>query len=737
MNRLFNWQGEMRIDTPHLRAQESSIVANFDLLAGGIMAEGAPYVVSGFKLVGTVALQAEALQLTTAGGILLHSTASEFGTLFSVPTDRAPEILFNNARVRGSFTANSVNYIGIDLVRAPDSTTSDLTQFLDLTTNTETPKTIPLGRTLDYVVVISTNNFTATPNICPIAKVTTSASNVVLVIEDARYKFFRLGTGGSAPDIYHAYNWPALRSEPLSGSSFTDGDKGIDSQKSWMDAIMTRLWELGGGEHWYSPTADRNVKMVRTGAAFTNGEYFEWVAGNLHWQGLSFVFDNSTGYINTVTDQTIDAGNLTDLLDGECIYVDIDRTTNATLQPFKVAYQLLGTPTVPGSRQIIAWRIGASIFTRDGAWPVGSSFNVATPAALGVVKLNVTSPTPLAPVVPIVNAGGVVVGEGLTRATSGVLVIGGPGGLNTGTAIGDVDAFGNIVYNTLYVVGQDGVIPRFKPKFQALDTIVTRKGWSIDHNGFPMGGRITVLDENWVWGDQSPAESFALDGAFINGNKWRIWTTVPASGKYSVDVDYFLGCPAFTLYSSVTMGHQQSVNTSQPVVIGPGGMSSRTGVTIVAEWELALERIQNQVWLVGFFDNSSDPGISTNAKLWVSTQNGGNWKFSVLGHADVDTGVAPSVTTGGPPTYFVSTRFRIEAHGSSTPIGIANGGTNTCLCFIDDVLRATVLSSPFNSSGLAYFGMEVFNNGMALLPCMGKLSPIKICINRWDSSPDL
>lgn len=448
--RKLNVLPQLRVDAPHLRMIESAVAGDFDTVVGKMMAGGKPFVVRGFTLTGTsVGSAANQMALVTADSIAVNLNASESGSFLWIPANRPNETLDSatNGKVTGSFASGVTNYVGIDFKRSPDASTTDLAKFLDAdslsSVKTESTRSIPLGLTLDYRIVISTVPFSSTPNIIPIAKVVTNVNNAISTIIDARPMMYRLATGGDFPNAQNVYSWPFNRVDSPVLSVFSGGDKNIVSDKDWRDAVMSRLWELGGGESWYSPTADRNVRMVYApGTVFTNGQNFEIVSNNLHWKGLSFLFDNSNGtgvYYNEIADQLVDSTGLTNLAVGECIYVDVDRTQNLTgvaaLVPQKAALQTLGAPVVPGSRFVIAWRTSDAgsftIWTKDGSYPVDTTFFVAaTSSAMGVVKLTGVAATPAAPVVPVIEAG-----NGITL----------PGGIYMP---GTLEIGGDIIYNT-------------------------------------------------------------------------------------------------------------------------------------------------------------------------------------------------------------------------------------------------------------------------------------------------
>ncbi len=408
--RQANILGQQRLDVPHIRAVESSIAADFDLLAGTIMAGDKALIVKGFEIISpatAVGSPATDLQLLVANSVVMHPLASEHGTIFSVAADTAAETLSTtNVNVEGSFTAGQVNYVGLDLRRTADDSTADLVMFMDANTLIETPKSVPLARILAYKIIISTTDFASTPYILPVAKITTNSTNTVTVVEDARPMSFRLGSGGSVPNRYNAFPWVSGRQENTSGAVFTGGDKGIGSMKDWMDSVMTRLWEVGGGQYWYSPTADREMKMIfGQPVIIATGDNFQWTLGSqtLQWMSLQVSFGNSPVAYNTV----IDGSAI--LADNQCLYVDVDRTALSNLTAVVADLTTLGSPTIPGSRFVIAWRRGAYMFIRDRMYEVGRTINVANTVIYGTVRLKYVATNPADPTVLAMQVNGAYV----------------------------------------------------------------------------------------------------------------------------------------------------------------------------------------------------------------------------------------------------------------------------------------------------------------------------------------
>ena len=452
ITRQSNFLGNQRLDVPMLRSLESSIANDFDLLAGNIMAAKTALIVSGFNLVMTptpVGSPATSLLLNVANGVMVHPLATEAGSLFVSPSGRTTERLYaSNTRVSGSFQAGFVNYVGIDIRRSADSGTADKVAFLDPISLTETSNVVPMGRTTDYVIIISTVDFSSSPGVCPIAKITTDASNNVSAIADARQMMFRLGSGGSTPNAQNIYAFPQGRYENTSGDIFYGGDKAVNSLKSWMDAVMTRIQETNGGRFWYSPVSVGNIRLNRSGSKLSNGEYLDYTAGTLSWQGLSVLFPNSSScYYNMITDGSITLSN------GECVYVDIDFTSNATVTLQKAPFATLGASTSPGSRFIIACVYGGYAFARDSAWPVGTSFTPATTSALGLVKLSTIPNSIYYPVVATFDtATSMICTAGISRVSTsddlgpGGILIGNDATSDTSLEVGSSGSFTTLIH---------------------------------------------------------------------------------------------------------------------------------------------------------------------------------------------------------------------------------------------------------------------------------------------------
>jgi hypothetical protein len=302
VRRRQRWLGSQRIDVPHLRSVESAVSNDFDeLLRGWVTGAGKEYVVRGFELnmTGAIGSAAAGLQLLVSSGTIFHGTSRQSGTFYTVPSNAAPEILNStiNPKVRGFFTPNAVNYIGIEYERFADDTTSDTVYFWNPTSRSEFSSNVPLASILRYNIVITTSVWAS--NVLPIARVTVDPAGNVVEITDQRPMMFRLGTAGRTnPNPAYLYPWnnhtEGRTENPVTSTSsslnpFRGGDKQIYSMKEWMDAVMSSFQEIKGTTYWYSPNIGGSIVKLRQDLGNTvvtgrgNISHDKFVAGKINW----------------------------------------------------------------------------------------------------------------------------------------------------------------------------------------------------------------------------------------------------------------------------------------------------------------------------------------------------------------------------------------------------------------------------------------------------------------------
>ncbi len=198
-----------------------------------------------------------------------------------------------------SLIANTTNYIEVD--QATSTGAPDIRAIWDEAggadgTGAEFSQTIDTVTYLDVVITSNTVGFTAGK--VPIAKIVLDSNGFITSITDCRPLFFRLGSGGNAPDVNYVYPWPVPRTDhgitmtaPGDDNCFTGSDKQIDSMKSWMDAVMTRIAEIQGSSNWFTAGAlsasVNNVYFDSVGSIVTSklgtGKFTFSGAFNLAW----------------------------------------------------------------------------------------------------------------------------------------------------------------------------------------------------------------------------------------------------------------------------------------------------------------------------------------------------------------------------------------------------------------------------------------------------------------------
>lgn len=333
--RLSSYSG-MRLDIPHVRSIESSISFDFDsVLRGVITGNDSPFLVRGFEIqIPDAAVSASSLQIEVADTVILHSTAGESGTIFTIPNGTPAEALNNtNSRVIGAFQNGVPNYISIELVRVTDVNSADETAAWSQAQQTESQRTVPIGVMMDYRYIITTSGFSTN---LPLYVVGVTPTGAVEYIQNGRTNLFRLGKGGTAPDPYFSFGFgnlannqdpltprrewinenPTVNPNPVTvvpgddPAAFRYGDFSISNLKEWLDAIMTRFKEVTGSSYWYTDSALPGKSINTFDLWWDSVGSLMTGAGNLSYNLILDINELTSGALQTFfTDNTVLPGD--------------------------------------------------------------------------------------------------------------------------------------------------------------------------------------------------------------------------------------------------------------------------------------------------------------------------------------------------------------------------------------------------------------------------------------------
>lgn len=360
IKRQGNYFGGIRFDIPHARSIESGVANDFDTLINGLVTQGRTYIARGFKIViPSGAVTANNLAIKVSSSAVFAPSASESGSILVTP-DSEPNLILNpvlSSKVSGSFQPNTENFVSLDYVRTVDENTVDQVAGWSESQKIEYERLAPIARVLDYKIIISTTGF---GNFAPLYIIKTDINNVVLSITNCKNHMFRLATGGTVPNPTYSYSSEKLTKEwinPDSGqttnpvaieqNSFTGnedafeyGDWSIESLKSWMDVVMTRIKEITGSEYWYTDSALsgkkfslKNVWWDSIGSVLTgNGSiFYNTVLDTINLSGAYGAFQSQT------TDPSISIG--------DSYVIGKDSKTKATLSAFSGRQLIINSPT--------------------------------------------------------------------------------------------------------------------------------------------------------------------------------------------------------------------------------------------------------------------------------------------------------------------------------------------------------------------------------------------------------
>jgi hypothetical protein len=251
-----------RIDLPDLLSIDSYGAGDWKYFMQSLVGTSKPYVLYGFDVINPNAvIGLPTCSFRVADSIVYYPGSAAGPFFYGLPEGNAA-----SAPLVPQLRTNATNYVYLTL--STFETASDTRALWDPDRNGgaggEFTQDINTESAIQAQLGISTGSFPV--NTVPLAIVVVGAS-AITSITDARDLMFRLGTGGIAPDPQAAYSFPALPSAPYARNEpdgtmvsisdpnpFQGGDKNIKTLKQWMDAVMTKLKELGGTTYWYEDT---------------------------------------------------------------------------------------------------------------------------------------------------------------------------------------------------------------------------------------------------------------------------------------------------------------------------------------------------------------------------------------------------------------------------------------------------------------------------------------------------
>ncbi len=255
-----------RLDLPDLLSLDSYAAGDWKFFLKGLVGDNKPYILKGFDVIDPQnAIGTQSCSIRIAESMVFYPGSNAGAFYHGLPeghTQAAPLV--------PELRKNAVNYVYLTFSTFNSSV--DTRAFWDPDKDGgaggEFTQDVNTESVLQVTVNVSVGSFPQ--NTIPVAKVTVGPV-VITAIEDARDMMFRLGSGGLNPDPFNQYTWRSLpsagytRTEPptemMAGgvNPFQGADKNILSLKEWMDAVMTKLRELGGTNYWYEDAATFSV----------------------------------------------------------------------------------------------------------------------------------------------------------------------------------------------------------------------------------------------------------------------------------------------------------------------------------------------------------------------------------------------------------------------------------------------------------------------------------------------
>lgn len=260
---------QQRVDLTDLLSIESFVSSDFRHLIKSFVGSS-PMVLKGFEVIDApLSIGTTSISIKVADSVVFNPESTVGSFFYGLPegnslsTPLSPELRLN-----------ATNYVYVTF--SSIGTAQDNKAFYDTDINGgsggEFNQDVNTQSTIIAQLNVSVSTFPA--GTIPVCKITMNSS-VITSITDCRNMMFRLGSGGVSPNPNNTYPFRALPSSaykrdelpPTTTSSgdqspFFGGDKNIQTQKEWMDVVMTKLLELSGTTYWYESTPTLSVLNV-------------------------------------------------------------------------------------------------------------------------------------------------------------------------------------------------------------------------------------------------------------------------------------------------------------------------------------------------------------------------------------------------------------------------------------------------------------------------------------------
>jgi hypothetical protein len=266
-----------RLDLPDFLSIDSYTQGDFKYLIKSFVGSDKAYVLKGFEVINpNAAIDTQNISINIANSVVYYPD-SKAGPFFYGLEDGNPKATPLVPELR----KNATNYVY--LVLSTSESAKDSRAFWDPDKESgvggEFNQDVNTESYLSVEVNVSVSGFP--DNVVPICKVVVGTS-VVSSIEDARNLMFRLGSGGISPNPLSKFEFreqplaqykrlePNTKMTKYDPNSFRGGDKNIYTLKEWMDAVMTRLLELGGTTYWYQDQSSYSLVNIFKDALATS-----------------------------------------------------------------------------------------------------------------------------------------------------------------------------------------------------------------------------------------------------------------------------------------------------------------------------------------------------------------------------------------------------------------------------------------------------------------------------------